>query len=48
VPWKKTTERAISKLDEPGVVVHACNPNTWEAEAGGFLSLSQPGLQSQF
>jgi hypothetical protein len=22
---------------EPGVVVHAFNPSTWEAEAGGFL-----------
>jgi hypothetical protein len=22
----------------PGVVVHAFNPSTWEAEAGGFLS----------
>jgi hypothetical protein len=23
---------------EPGVVAHAFNPRTWEAEAGGFLS----------
>jgi hypothetical protein len=23
----------------PGVVAHAFNPSTWEAEAGGFLSL---------
>jgi major histocompatibility complex class I len=23
----------------PGVVVHAVNPSTWEAEAGRFLSL---------
>jgi hypothetical protein len=30
----------------PGVVAHAFNPSTWEAEAGGFLS--QPGLQSEF
>jgi hypothetical protein len=22
----------------PGMVVHAFNPSTWEAEAGGFLS----------
>ena len=21
-----------------GVVAHTCNPSTWEAEAGGFLS----------
>jgi hypothetical protein len=31
-----------------GVVLHAFNPSTWEAEAGRFLSSSQPGLQSQF
>jgi hypothetical protein len=30
------------------VVVHAFNPSTWEAEAGGFLSLRKPGLQSEF
>jgi hypothetical protein len=30
------------------VLAHAFNPRTWEAEAGGFLSLSQPGLQSEF
>jgi major histocompatibility complex class I len=23
----------------PGVVAHAFSPSTWEAEAGGFLSL---------
>jgi hypothetical protein len=27
----------------PGVVAHAFNPSTWEAEAGGFLS-SRPAL----
>jgi hypothetical protein len=30
------------------VAVHAFNPSTWEAEAGRFLSLRQPGLQSEF
>jgi hypothetical protein len=30
------------------VVVHTFNPSTREAEAGGFLSLRQPGLQSEF
>jgi hypothetical protein len=30
------------------VVTHAFNPNTWEAEAGGFLSSRPPGLQSEF
>jgi hypothetical protein len=29
-------------------VVHTFNPSTWEAEAGGFLSSGQPGLQSEF
>jgi hypothetical protein len=29
--------------------MHAFNPNTWEAEAGRFLSFRQPGgLQSEF
>jgi hypothetical protein len=30
------------------MVVHTYNPSTWEAEASGFLNLSQPGLQSEF
>jgi hypothetical protein len=34
----------ITKL---GVVVHAFNPSTWEAEAGGFLS-SRPASQNEF
>jgi hypothetical protein len=33
---------------EPGVVVHAFNPSTWEAEAGDFWVQGQPGLQSEF
>jgi hypothetical protein len=28
-----------NKLYKPGVVAHAFNPSTWEAEAGRFLSL---------
>jgi hypothetical protein len=35
-------------LIRPGVVAHAFNPSTREAEAGGFLSSSQPDLQSEF
>jgi hypothetical protein len=31
-----------------GVVAHTFSPSTQEAEAGGFLSSSQPGLQSEF
>jgi hypothetical protein len=30
------------------MVVHAFNPSTREAEAGGFLSRGQSGLQSEF
>lgn len=26
------------------VVAHTFDPNTWETEADGYLSLSQPGL----
>jgi major histocompatibility complex class I len=29
----------IKKLLQLGVVAHAFDPSTWEAEAGGFLSL---------
>jgi hypothetical protein len=29
------------------VVVNACNPSTWEAEAGGSQVQDQPGLHSE-
>jgi hypothetical protein len=32
---------------EPGVVAHAFNPSTWEAEAGGFLS-SRPAWSTEW
>jgi hypothetical protein len=31
---------------EPGVVAHAFNPSTWEAEAGEFLS-SRPAWSTK-
>ena len=37
----------INVIVSRAVVAHTFNPSTWEAEAGGFLSL-QPGLQSEF
>ena len=37
-----------SREGSRAVVAHAFNPSTWQAEAGGFLSSSQPGLQSEF
>jgi hypothetical protein len=37
---KPFQDKIISKcIKEPGVVAHTFNPSTWEAEAGGFLSL---------
>jgi hypothetical protein len=33
-------------LGEPGVVAHAFNPSTWEAEAGEFLS-SKPAWSTE-
>jgi hypothetical protein len=30
-----------------GVVTHACNSSTWEAEAGGSRAQGQPGLHSK-
>jgi hypothetical protein len=40
----------ISRTLTWAVVVHAFNPSTWEAEAGGFQVQvqGQPGLQSEF
>jgi hypothetical protein len=38
-------EVPISELD---MVVHTCNPNTWEAEAEGLRVQGQPGLHSEF
>jgi hypothetical protein len=34
------------KQAKPGVVVHAFNPSTWEAEAGEFLS-SRPAWSTE-
>jgi hypothetical protein len=40
--WKLSVKRELL----PGVVVHAFNPGTWEAEPGGFLSL-RPALSTK-
>jgi hypothetical protein len=42
-------QEAVEKkqLPEPGVMVHACNPSTQEAEAGESPIQGQPGLQSK-
>jgi hypothetical protein len=38
---KKTTTKK-----KPGMMAHAFNPSTWEAEAGGFLS-SRPAWSTK-
>jgi hypothetical protein len=48
----KTNKKVLNPLDmelgtEPGVVAHAFNPSTWEAEAGGFLS-SRPAWSTEW
>jgi hypothetical protein len=39
-------QKGQKKLFEPGVVAHAFNPSTREAEAGGFLS-SRPAWSTE-
>jgi hypothetical protein len=36
----------VKKEIQPGVVAHAFNPSTWEAEAGKFLS-SRPSWSTE-
>jgi hypothetical protein len=37
--FQKAHTRPNIEIDiQPGVMAHAFNPSTWEAEAGGFLS----------
>ncbi len=39
-------DRILKAVRKPGVVVHAFNPSTQEAEAGGFLS-SRPAWSTK-
>jgi hypothetical protein len=39
-------DQTIKNRKELGVVAHAFNPSTWEAEAGGFLS-SRPSWSTE-
>ena len=41
---KKKVKRTRGELD---VVVHTCNPSTWEAEKGGLQVCGQPQLLSE-
>jgi hypothetical protein len=38
LPNKRGFRTYLKRIEMSGVVVHAFNPSTWEAEAGGFLS----------
>jgi hypothetical protein len=42
----KKKKSNFKKSNKPGVVEHAFNPSTWEAEAGGFLS-SRPAWSTK-
>jgi hypothetical protein len=42
----KETVKRKKMVKEPGMVAHAFNPSTWEAEAGGFLS-SRPAWSTE-
>jgi hypothetical protein len=44
----KLTEYKSEREHLLGVVVHTCNPGTWEAEADGWSVQGQPGLHSEF
>jgi hypothetical protein len=42
----RTLKTKQNKTKQPGLVVHAFNPSTQEAEAGGFLS-SRPAWSTE-
>jgi hypothetical protein len=45
--WARNKKRMLKrKKIQPGMVVHAFNPSTREAEAGGFLS-SRPAWSTK-
>lgn len=44
--WKAETPFSRRELLKLGVVAHACNPNSWEAEVGGMQG-GQPGSHAR-
>jgi hypothetical protein len=45
--WKGLQPEHTSRNEQPGVVVHACNPSTLNIEAGGLRVQGQAGLYSK-
>jgi hypothetical protein len=45
---QKFCKSTFQEKTGPGVVAHAFNPSTWEAEAGGFLSSKPDWSTSEF
>jgi hypothetical protein len=43
---KKKTKNKNKNKRQPGMVAHAFNPSTWEAEAGKFL-ISRPAWSTE-
>jgi hypothetical protein len=46
IPQMLCTLFLIKTISLPGVVAHAFNPSSWEAEASGFLS-SRPAWSTE-
>lgn len=47
--YRQTNKQTNKNYQEPGMVVHDCNPSTWDAEAGGLPRvLGYPGLYNKF
>jgi hypothetical protein len=44
---RETERKRKEESDKTGTVTHICNPNTWEAEAGGWRIQGQPGLHGE-
>jgi hypothetical protein len=43
---RQKKQQKIIKIKSLAMVAHACNPSTWEAEAGRFLS-SRPAWSTE-
>jgi hypothetical protein len=46
IPIKEIKQKKTKQVEDPGMMAHAFNPSTQEAEAGGFLS-SRPAWSTE-